>query len=98
MRWPRSAWQPSVQWRPTQKPRKICAKRYDKRRRKWMRRSCHYRERRERRRLRRITTTTTTTTTTTRKPVLVEKPRYKRCFKRYNKKHKKYITRCTYWD
>jgi len=97
LRYVRSAWQQSMQWRPTESPRRGCYKRYDRRQRRWMRRACHYQSTRRRRR-RRTTTTTTTTTTTPGPTTDPPKPRTKkRCFKRYHKKYKKYVTRCVYW-
>jgi len=93
----RSPWQQSMQWHPTErlKPRG-CYKRYDRRYRRWMRRACHYQSSTVPRR--RTTTTTTTTTTTPGPPTAPPTPkRKKRCFKRYHKKYKKYVSRCVYW-
>jgi len=97
LRFARSPWQQSMQWHPTENPRRGCYKRYDKRHRRWMRRACHYNSTSAIRR-RRTTTTTTTTTTTPGPPTAPPKPRTKkRCFKRYHKKYKKYVSRCVYW-
>ena len=100
-RFVRSAWQQSMQWHPTEKPRgyrpRGCYKRYDRRHRRWMRRACHYNQAGRNRR-RRTTTTTTTTSTTPEPPTVPPKSQTKkRCFKRYHKKYKKYVTRCVYW-
>jgi len=101
LRFVRSAWQQSMQWHPTEKPRgyrpRGCYKRYDRRHRRWMRRACHYNQAGRNRR-RRTTTTTTTTSTTPEPPTVPPKSQTKkRCFKRYHKKYKKYVTRCVYW-
>ena len=97
LRFARSAWQQSMQWHPTERPQG-CHKRYDRRHRRWMRRACHYNSTRRRRRRRQPTTTTTTTTTTPGPPTPAPTARTKkRCFKRYHKKYKKYVTKCVYW-
>ena len=89
----RSPYQPSVQWNPHKPtPKNGCFKRYNKRLKRWMRRSCHFKSKK-----RKTTTTPATTTTTTVSPPSAVPRNKKKCYKRYNGRIKKYITKCSYW-